>query len=394
MTFSLPELFVRTFFNNLHRMKKQRGREERIVRAGLIGIGANVLLSAAKAAIGLLSNSIAVILDAVNNLSDAMSSVLTIVGIKLASKPADREHPFGHGRIEYLSTISVACLIIAAGGASLIESVKKLLHPEVSEHDWTGIIVIALAIFAKLALSRFYGAEGRASNSETLTASGKDSAFDAVIGTATLVAALAGMFFGEAAAWVDGALGLGISAVIIRAGIQMVMSPLSGLLGKRVDREDIRLIKEAVASHEGVLGVYDLILHDYGPERKVGAVNIGVEDRASAHEIYDLTRKIQLDIRKRFGVLLTIGIYASNYSDETTRKMCEKITEALSGTPGVIQVHGLYIDTKDKTIAFDTVADFSVRDIPAFRKTLASKIEALYPEYRVDNFVDVDYTTS
>lgn len=375
-------------------MSKQISRDGRIVRASIIGIATNVFLSTFKAIIGIISGSIAIVLDAVNNLTDTLSAVLTIFGIRLASKPADKEHPFGHGRYEYLTTIAVSFVIIAAGLMSFFESIKKLQNPVAADYQWFSYVVLTTAIIAKIVLSEFYKRTGRAVKSETLEATGADARFDAIVTSATLIAAVVTMIFGSKLAWLDGALGLMISLVIIKAGIEMVMSPLNQLLGLRVDYSKINEIKQEIASHNGVLGVYDMLLHNYGPKNMIGSVSIEVIDTMTAHEIYDLTRHIQKDIIKKYGIFFTIGIYAQNSSTDEIGKMYSDIKEILRTYPSVIQVHGLYIDPVDKTISFDTVIDFSVKDLAHIRKEIATRVGSIYPDYTVDNVVDPDYSTS
>ena len=197
-------------------------RQSKIIRTSVVGILANVALAAFKAGVGLLANSIAVVLDAVNNLSDALSSVITIVGMKLASKPADKEHPFGHGRIEYFTALIIALIVLAAGVTSLIESVKKILNPEPSDFTVVSLIIIGVAIFVKLVLGRYVKRAGEEVNSDALIASGEDARFDAVISLTTLISAGVMMLFGLQ---LDGWLGAAIALVIIKAGVEMVLSP-------------------------------------------------------------------------------------------------------------------------------------------------------------------------
>lgn len=375
-------------------MNTADNREKTIVRASAVGIGANVALCGAKAAIGLLSNSIAIVLDALNNLSDALSSVLTLAGISLANRPANRAHPFGFGRFEYLTTLTIALIILGTGIFSLVQSFEKTLDPEPSDYSWVGISVLVLAIGAKLLMSRYFRRKGEAADSETLRVTAGDALFDAAITGTTLIAALVNIICGDVLPWLDGALGIGISAVIIRAGVKMVMSPLDRLLGERVDHGLIETLKKEIAANDGVLGVYDVIIHDYGPGRKFGTVYIVVEDTMSAHEVQDLTRRIQRQILGRHGILFTIGIHAMNWKDPNTRIMYDRIMDLVRGFPEVLEVHGLYIDPKDKTISFDVVVDFSVKDKASLRERLTEELRNCYPEYRSDIIMDSDISTS
>lgn len=345
-------------------------REKEIIKAGIIGVASNILLSALKALIGLLANSIAIVLDAVNNLTDILSALLAVVGMKLASMPADKEHPFGHGRYEYLSTIAVSFVIISAGAFSLCSSFNKLIKPEPTEYKWYSFAVLTIAVIAKIIISIYFKKEGEKTESETLTAIGVDAKFDAVITFSTLIAAIAVIIFGPQVSRLDGALGIMISIIIVRSGIKMALSPLDQLLGLRVEHSKVNEIKKEIASIKKVLGVYDMLLHNYGHENIIGSVNIEVIDTMTAHEIYDLTKEIQKTVLKKHGIFLTIGIYAKNSSEEETGRMREKITAILKESPNVIQVQGLYIDPKDKTISFDTVIDFKIKDLGKARKIL------------------------
>lgn len=216
-------------------------RSQKIIRTSIIGIVANVLLAAFKAVVGILANSVAIIMDAVNNLSDALSSVITIVGTKLSERPADREHPFGFGRVEYFSAIIIAVIVLSAGITSLIESVKKIFEPTEPEYTNVTLVVIAVAIVVKLILGMFVKKQGEQLNSDALIASGSDALFDAVITLATLISA------GIMLLWqvsLDGILGALISVVIIKAGFEMLASPVNELLGARISPDLLKAIKK------------------------------------------------------------------------------------------------------------------------------------------------------
>ena len=265
-------------------------RARRITRTSYIGIGANILLAGFKAAVGLLSNSVAIVLDAVNNLTDALSSVLTILGVKLASRRPDAKHPFGYGRIEYFSAVTIAALILAAGAGSLVESVKKIVHPETPEFGTAALVVVAAAVVAKVLLGRYVSAQGRACNSDALVASGAEANLDALVSASTLVAAAVFMIFRVSLeAW----LGAIISLVIIKSGIEMLRDTISQILGERNDAELAKAIKQTVTGFQDVQGAYDLVLNNYGPDTWNGSIHIEVPDTYSANELDLLIRSIQ-----------------------------------------------------------------------------------------------------
>lgn len=282
-------------------------RNAQIIRTSWIGILANVLLAGFKASVGILANSVAVIMDAVNNLSDAMSSVITIVGTKLSQRPADRKHPFGFGRIEYFSAIAISVIVISAGVTSLVESAKKILNPTSPDYSSVTLIVIVVAIVVKILLGFYVKRKGMQLNSDALKASGSDALFDAVITLATLVSAGIMLLWNVS---LDGVLGVLISLAIIKAGAEMLTSPVNELLGTSIPASLTEQIIKEVSEFEGVHGVFDLILHNYGPEVKIGSLHVNVYDTMSAHEIHGLTRRITTQMYERHGIILTVGIYA------------------------------------------------------------------------------------
>lgn len=364
-------------------------RNSQIIRTSWIGIVANVFLAGFKAAVGLLANSVAIVMDAVNNLSDALSSVITIVGTKLSQRPADRKHPFGHGRIEYFSAIIIAVIVLSAGVTSLFESAKKILNPTQPEYTHTTLIVIAVAIIVKLVLGRYVKNKGVQLNSDALIASGSDALFDAIITLTTLVSAGVMLLWGIS---LDGILGVLISIVIIKAGIEMLSSPVNELLGTSIPVELTNQIKKEVSEFEGVHGVYDLILHNYGPDMKIGSLHINVYDTMSAHEIHGLTRKITMQMLARHGIILTVGIYAIATGDNKRAELQTKVLQALHSRKDIVQVHGFYYSEKENTISVDVVPDIAVHDEKALVSQLISDIQPLVPGVHLDIIVDHNYS--
>ena len=362
-------------------------REREIVKTSIIGIAANVFLVAFKAVVGLISGSVAIVMDAVNNLSDALSSVITIVGMKLAAKPADKKHPFGYGRIEYLSSMIIAGLVLAAGVSSLIESVKKIFDPTDPTYSTPTLIIIAAAILVKIFLGIYFQRKGKQVNSDSLVASGKDAMFDSIISVATLVSAVVMLIWHIS---VDGYLGALISVVIVKSGIELLIEAMNRILGEREEGELTRAIKQKICEFEGVGGAYDLVLHNYGPENKLGSVHIELEDTATAKEISALTRRIQQAVFAEYGVYLTIGIYAVETGDSEQARMRERVTELAKSTQGVLQIHGFYVEGSN--ISFDIVVDFAVKDPFALRESLMEQVRGLYPGYGVHISLDRDYS--
>lgn len=364
-------------------------RNAQIIRTSVIGIVTNVLLAAFKATVGALASSIAIVMDAVNNLSDALSSVITIVGTKLSERPADRKHPFGFGRIEYFSAIIIAVIVLSTGITSLIESVKKIFNPSAPSYTTTTLIVIVVAIVVKLVLGQYVKRKGQQLKSDALTASGADALFDAVITLATLVSA------GVMLLWhfsLDGILGALISLVIIKAGIDMLASPVNELLGARVSQELVNDIKREVMAFDGVRGVYDIILHNYGPNVMIGSLHISVLDTLTATDIHGLTRKIATQMHDNHGIITTIGVYAVATGDNRRAELQTKVTQALTANNDIVQVHGFYYSEQDKMLSVDVVPNISVHDDAALVNQLTNEIQPLAPEAKVVVVVDHNYS--
>ena len=364
-------------------------RSQEIIRTSWIGIAANLLLAGFKAAVGVLSSSVAILMDAVNNLSDALSSVITIVGTKLSQRPADRKHPFGFGRVEYFSAIIIAVIVLSAGITSLIESGQKIFDPTEPEYTSTTLVVIVVAIMVKLLLGLYVKRKGVQLKSDALTASGADALFDAVITTATLVSAGVMLLWGLS---LDGILGALISLVIIKAGVEMLSSPVDELLGTSIPQELTSQIKKEIAEVEGVHGVYDLILHNYGPGIKMGSLHASVYDTMSAHDIHGLTRKISTLMFDRHGIIMTVGIYAIATGDNRRVELQSKVIQTLSAHKEIVQVHGFLYSEKDQMLSVDVVPDIYVHDDAALIRQLTSEIQPLAPKTHIVIVVDHNYS--
>ena len=364
-------------------------RSQEIIRTSWIGIAANVLLAGFKAVVGILASSVAIVMDAVNNLSDALSSVITIVGTKLSQRPADRKHPFGFGRVEYFSAIIIAVIVLSAGITSLIESVKKIFNPTEPTYTTLTLIVIVVAIAVKLILGQYVKRKGEQLKSDALIASGSDALFDAIITLATLVSAGVMLLWGFS---LDGILGALISLVIIKAGIEMLASPVNELLGTSISAELTNQIKREVSEFEGVHGVYDLILHNYGPDIRIGSLHINVYDTMSAHEIHGLTRKITMQMIEHHNIVMTVGVYAIATGENRRAELQTKVMQMLAAHPEIVQVHGFYYSEKDNMLSVDVVPDISVHDEAAFVRQLIAELQPLVPDKQVVIIVDHNYS--
>lgn len=360
-------------------------RSKQIIRTSVIGIIANVLLAAFKAFVGILASSVAIVLDAVNNLSDALSSVITIAGTKLSLKPADNTHPFGYGRVEYFSAIIISAIVLTTGITSMVESIRKIINPVEPDYTTVTLIVIIVAIISKLILGLYVRGKGRQLQSDALTASGSDALFDAVITLATLVSAGIMLIWNVS---LDGYLGALISVVIIKAGIEMLASPINQLLGANAPADLIHQIKKDISGMDQVQGVYDIILHSYGPNLSIGSLHVGVTDTMTAGSIHSLTRRISELMIQKYNIVMTVGVYSVATGESRQAELQKTVIQTLSRQEHVMQVHGFFYDPATGKVSVDVVADRSIIDDQAF----ASQLKTALPDIPVSIVIDHNYS--
>ena len=363
-------------------------RNKRIVFTSAVGIVNNVVLVIFKSIIGLLTNSIAIILDAVNNATDVLSSVITIIGTKMASKAPDKEHPYGHGRIEYFTALIIALIILFAGITAIKESAIKIINPAETEYSIISLLIVAVAVFVKFFLGRYVKKVGREVNSQSLVGSGQDAYFDAVVSFATLIAGILNLIWN----WkIEGYIGIVISIFIIKTAVEMLKEGTNSIIGERADAELSRKIKSLAMSFEQVQGVYDLNVHNYGPSFRVASFHIQVRSDMTAGEIHILTRKITYKVYKELGIAVSIGIYAANDKGEF-----DDIQNALEAIVNkydeILQIHGFYVDKVELEIYFDLIVDFRAKDKMKIEENIVSEMKKQFPEYKYNVILDPDIT--
>lgn len=364
-------------------------REKLIVRTSIIGIVTNLLLAGFKAVVGILSHSIAITLDAVNNTSDALSSVITIVGAKLGGKAPDKKHPLGYGRIEYLSSMIVAAIILYAGITSAVESVKKIIHPEEADYGAASLVIVAVAIAVKLLLGSYVKKQGEKANSGALTASGSDALFDAVLSASVLASAAIFMIWHIS---LEAYVGVFIAVVIIKAGIEMMTETVDDILGQRTEPELAKEIKSLIVQEPEVIGAYDLIINNYGPNKNYASVHMELPDTMTVEEVDRLTRRVEAKVYLATGVILTgVGVYSHNTGTGEAADIRNEIQKIVLSHDWALQMHGFYVDTESKTIRFDAVVSFDIQPKQAV-KILSEEISGQYPDYRVQITPDIDLT--
>lgn len=364
-------------------------RSKKIIQVSVIGIAANLILVALKAFVGIVTGSVAIIMDAVNNLSDALSSGITIIGTKLAGKAPDKKHPYGYGQIEYVSSVTIAVIVLLAGLTSFRESLNNVFHPVTADYTIVSMSIIAAAVLIKFALGRYVKSQGEKYNSESLVASGTDGMLDAAISLSTLIAAVISRLFHIS---IEGWLGIVISIVIFKAGIEILMESLSGIIGARIDSELSIKIKQHICKYPQINGAYDLILHRYGQERIIGSVHVEVADDMTAKELHRLFHNIREDIYLNYGIILTIGIYASNTTDDLYIQMKSTVSKLLQDYPEVLQMHGFYVDTEKMEVSFDLIIDFKSDRKLQIRDEIVKSMSGIFPQYRFQVILDNDFS--
>ena len=363
-------------------------REKTIVRTSVIGIIANVILSVLKAVIGFASGSIAIVTDAVNNLTDVLSSVITIIGAKVAVKRPDKEHPLGHGRAEYISAAVISVLVIYAGVTAIIESVKKINNPGDISYGTVQIIILIMAVLVKVGLSIYVTAVGKKVDSDALVNSGKDALGDVLTSSATIVAAFVFIF---AHISIEGFVGILIGFFIIKAGLDMLTETLGDIIGRRPDAELTRNIKDAICEFDGVYGAYDLILHNYGPDKYMGSVHVEIDSSKSADEIDTLSRRITHTIYAKYGVVIeAVGVYSRDDSHPEVSEMRGRVSDIVFSHDHVMQMHGFRVDFENKLILADIIIGFDAPDREGLYRHIVGDIAEAYPEFTARIVLDID----
>ena len=369
----------------------EQNRDSTIIKTSIIGIATNILLAAFKAVIGILSNSIAITLDAVNNLSDALSSIVTIIGTKLAGRLPDKKHPFGYGRLEYLSAMIVSGIILYAGITSAVESVKKIIYPENPDYDLISLIIIAVAVAVKVVLGRYVKNQGEKVHSGSLIASGQDAMFDAVLSFSVLACAVLFMFTDIS---LEAYVGAVISLFIIKAGIEIMRDTINEILGLRADKALTDRIKSLIKEEKEVQGAYDLVMYNYGPDKNYASVHVQLPDVMTVKDVDRLTRKLETRIYRETGVILAgVGVYSFNTQNDEAAKLFNQVQQKVVSHSWAVQIHGFYIDIELKEMRFDVVLSFDIKPDEGL-EILYREIREEFPGYNIKISPDVDISTT
>lgn len=364
-------------------------RRREIIQVSVVGILVNLFLGGLKAALGLASGSLALISDALNNITDSSSSLITIIGTKLAGKEPDRQHPFGHGRTEYLTGFLIGGIVFFTGAQALIGVVRSFWEGSRREsYTPVTMVIIAATIISKIVLGVYTQNAGKKYQSSALEASGADAKNDALVTLLTLLSV--GIFYFTGFS-VDGIAGTILSLFIMKTGAEVLRETVKKILGERVDGGLVRDIKALVRQGEGVVNCFDLVLNDYGPDYYTGSMNVEIEDNRSIGEMYPVLHELQTQIYERFRVYLVFGFYAVNVADPRYQKIVAVLKEYKEQESHLINYHGIVIDEKNTTIYCDLTRDFDITG-EALTEEAEKRLSQVFPDYTIHINIDTEFT--
>ena len=387
----MQKLLVKCFIKNYQETGDPQVREAYGKLAGIVGIVSNAVICVMKIAVGLIFSSISILADGINNLADASSSLITLIGFRMAAKPADEDHPYGHARIEYITGLIVSFLIIMLGGQLLKSSAEKILHPDPLQFSILAVAVLVVSILIKLWQASFNMKMGEAIDSATLKATGADSRND-VISTS---AVLASLLIGKATGYqLDGFMGVLVALFIVWSGISLIKETSDPLLGLAPDPAMVGQIEKRIMSHEGILGIHDLVVHDYGPGRVFASVHVEVDANENMMKSHDLVDNIEKDISQELHIHLVAHMDPVDTQDPLTQTVKQQLAEVIAGMTDIISAHDLRVVSgyTHHNLVFDIVVAPGCQKSDSQLKTMVTeRLREYDPKYNTVIEVDRNY---
>lgn len=357
-------------------------RSKTIIRAGYMSLVVNLALGVLKAVVGITTHSIAILLDAVNSFTDMFSSIVTLAGTRIAGLPASEKHPFGFGRVEYLTSFTISAIILAAGISSFIEAIKSLMNPKPPEYTMVSLVIVALASLIKGLLGVYLKRTGKSCGSSTLVGTGVDAIMDGFVSLSTLAAAIVYITLGIG---VESILAAGIALLVIKNGVSLLIDTISKVLGERVDPSVASKVERVVRSVEEVDLASGLILQDVGPERICGSIHITVDGDMTVAELNAVTRTVQKRVYNECGVMLAcIGAYPAPQKDTSTRQVRALVGGIVWRHPQIVELRGLFVDSQAKHVRFDAIADYGMVDRLSLRDDIVTLCTEELPDWTFD----------
>jgi len=387
----MHNFLVKRFIKDYEKTEEPQVREAYGKLAGIVGIVSNAVISAMKIAVGLLFSSIAILADGINNLTDASSSLITLIGFRMAAKPADEDHPYGHARIEYITGLIVSFLIIMLGGQMVKSSVEKIMHPEPLQFSLLAVGVLIASILIKLWQARFNMKMGEAIDSATLKATGADSRNDVISTAAVLVSLLIGKATGYQ---LDGFMGVLVALFIIWSGISLIKETSDPLLGLAPDPALVGEIEARIMSHEGILGIHDLVVHDYGPGRVFASVHIEVDANENVMKSHDLVDNIEKDISTELRIHLVAHMDPVDTKDPLTQTVKQQVAEIIETIPEILSAHDLRVVSgyTHHNLVFDIVVAPGCKTSDSqLKEIIERRLKEYDPKYNAVIEVDRNY---
>ena len=363
-------------------------REGIISGTSILGIIVNLLVAATKVILGVLASSIAIISEGVNNASDALTSVLTLVGTKLAGKKPDKNHPFGYGRIEYLTSLVIALLILVTGVEVLTDAVKLIIHPDELNVSVVSVVAVALSAVVKFFLGLYTIRMGKKADSGALTAVGMDCRNDSFVSLLTIVSALIFLIFDLS---LDAYAGLITSLLILKAGFEVLRDTVADLLGRPGEEALASALYHEIRQTEGVLNAADMMLHNYGPEAWSGSVNLEIDHDKTVGEMYEIIHNLQLRIMREHHVTMVFGIYAVDNDHEEVKAIRKHVGAYVQNTEHVKSFHAIYLDHDNDHLYCDLVVDYQLRDWDALKKDFLSYMAERCPGKNIVLTVETEF---
>lgn len=384
----MTSLLIKLFIKDPNNIKSSAVRHTYGTLASIVGIVLNLLLSAAKLAVGLVFGSISITADATNNLSDAGAQIISLISFKISAKPADRDHPFGHARIEYVASMIVSFIVLLIGFELLSESIREVIDPQPVEFSWLSVVVLSVSIVAKLWLCLFNRKLGKKISSTVMKATSADSLSDAIATSAVLVSMLIAKFTGFET---DAYMGIIVSVIIMIAGAKILNETKNSILGSAPDPETIESIKAIVAEYPEILGIHDMVVHNYGPGNTIASLHAEVDGKADVFHTHDVIDNAENALYARLGVRATIHLDPIVIDDERVSALREKTIEAVRKIDGRLSIHDFrFVEgTTHTNLIFDVVAPFELK-MPndEIKRAVANKISEIDPNYFVVVTID------
>ena len=363
-------------------------REGIIAGTSGLGIIVNLLVAAMKVVLGLLASSIAIVSEGVNNASDALTSVLTLVGTKLAGKKPDEKHPFGYGRIEYLTSLIIAILIIITGVEMLTSAVERIFNPVEMDISYVALIAVALSAVVKFFLGVYTIKMGKKADSGALVAVGLDCRNDSYVSIITIASAIVFIVFHFS---IDAYVGIFTSLLILKAGLEVLKDTISELLGRPGEAELAERLYREIRSTEGVYNAVDMMLHNYGPEAYSGSVNIEIDHSKTVGEVYQFIHELQLRIMHEHNVTMVFGIYAVDNDHEEAKQARITVSNFVKSHENVKSFHAVYFDHNTDKLYCDLIVDYKLKDWDKLRKDFTAYMAEHYPDKELELVIETEY---